>query len=155
MGVVERRALMPDDADATRAVIRASLHDTRYLGRALEVLDAALAFDDPEFMGLLATNASGDVESVAVFGTVAGAHRVVKLHGVTGGDGEACGALLSGIAGACLDAGERMIICELPDDVPFTTLALALEDASYRLEGRVPDFIADGIDLRLFVWRRA
>ena len=144
---------MPEDAEAARAVVRVTLRDTRYLGRALEVLDAALAFDDPEFMGLLALNADGAIESVAVFGAVAGAYRVVKLHGLTGGSADMHAALVSGVSSACLDAGERMIVCELTDDAPFETLRLALENADYLLEGRVTDFTADGIDLQLYVWR--
>ena len=144
---------MPEDAEAARAVVRVTLRDTRYLGRALEVLDAALAFDDPEFMGLLALNAAGAVESVAVFGTVAGADRVVKLHGLTGGSADMHAGLLDGLSSACLDAGERMLLCELPDDSLFETLRVALEGADYHLEGRVSDFTADGIDLRLYVWR--
>lgn len=155
MGVIDRRALMPEDADAARAVIRAALRDTRYLARALEVLDAALAFDDPEFMGLLALGTDGDVESVAIFGAVAGAFRVVKLHGITGGSAAASAALLDGIAGVCRDAGERMIVAEIPDDAPVNGIAAALEEAGYLLEGRLPDFTADGIDLRLYVWRNA
>jgi predicted GNAT superfamily acetyltransferase len=52
-------------------------------------------------------------------------------------------------------SGERMIVCELPDDPPFTATAAALEASGYAEEGRVPDFVRDGVALRLLVQRLA
>ena len=44
-----------------------------------------------------------------------------------------------------------LIVCELPDDAPFSRVAGALLSSGYSQEGRVPDFIRDGIALRLLV----
>jgi hypothetical protein len=50
-------------------------------------------------------------------------------------------------------SGERMIVCELPDEPAFVLVAEALGESEYLEEGRVPDFVRDGVALRLMVWR--
>jgi hypothetical protein len=143
---------MPEDADTTRAFVSGQLTNPRYRARALEVLNCALRFDDPEFMALLALDGEPErLVGTAVFGTVAGAHAVVKLHGVITSDLPAARALVDAVHQASEHSGERMIVCELPDDAPFATAAAALEAAGFTEEGRVPDFVRDGVALRLFV----
>jgi hypothetical protein len=46
-----------------------------------------------------------------------------------------------------------MIVCGLPDDRLFAPAAEALLRSDYAEEGRVPDLVSDGTDLRLLVWR--
>lgn len=143
---------MPDDADTTRAFVSGQLANPRYRARALEVLDAALRFEDPEYMALLALD--GDPQrlvGIAVFGTVAGAHAVVKLHGVITSEPAAARALVDAVRQASEHSGERMIVCELPDDDAFATATAALLASGFTEEGRVPDFVRDGVALRLFV----
>jgi hypothetical protein len=143
---------MPEDADATRAFVAAQFSNPRYRARALEVLGCALAFEDPEYMALLAVDGEPErLVGIAVFGTVAGAHAVVKLHGVITSDGAAARALVDAVHRASEHSGERMIVCELPDDPPFATAVAALEADGFTEEGRVPDFVRDGVALRLFV----
>jgi hypothetical protein len=148
------RALMPDDAGAARALLSGQLAGTRYHDRLVEQLDAALEFEDPEYLALLAFD---DDESrllgLVLFGTVAGARAVVKVHGVVALEPEAAVALLDAVRQASERSGERMIVCELPDDIPFAAAAAALEASGYAEEGRVPDFVRDGVALRLLVWR--
>jgi hypothetical protein len=147
------RALMPHDARAVRAFVSERFADTRYRDRALEVLDAALRFDDPEHLALLAFAAADEhvLTGVVLFGTVAGAHAVVKVHAVVSRDVEPAVALLHAVQQASERSGERMIVCELPDDAPFATAAAALHAADYEEQGRVPDFVRDGVALRLLV----
>ena len=146
------RALMPDDADATRILVSGQFENPRYRARALEVLDAALQFDDPEFMALLAIDGEPErVVGIAVFGTVAGARSVVKLHGVITSDDDAARMLVQGVRHASEHSGERMIVCELPDDAPFASAIAALEADGFVEEGRVPDFVREGVALRLLV----
>ena len=149
---LELRALMPDDADAARAFVSDQLSTTRYAARILEQLDAALQFDDPEYMALLACAQPGErLVGLGLFGTVAGARAVVKVHAIVGGDPQAADELLHAVHLASARSGERMLVCELPDDVPFANAARALAANGYAEEGRVADFVCDGVALRLLV----
>jgi hypothetical protein len=147
------RPLMPEDRDATRALIASTFGGTRYLAWHLEQLDAALAFEDPEYMALLAADEHDSLVGLALFGTVAGASRCTKLHAVAGASHDAVGALLEAVAELCDQSGERLIVCELPDDLPFRSLAASLLERSYVEEGRVADYVRDGVALRLLVRR--
>ncbi|MDB4879220.1 MAG: hypothetical protein JWL60_666 [Gemmatimonadetes bacterium] len=143
---------MPQDEGAVRALVGSGLAGTRYLARAVEQLEAALQFEDPEYLAVLAERGS-DVVALALFGTVAGASRCSKLHLLLG-EASALGALAEGITGLCADSGERLLVSELPDDATFRDASDALAAESFVEEGRVPDYVADGIALRLLVWRR-
>jgi hypothetical protein len=146
------RALMPDDADGARALIAERFDGTRYRTRALELLDEALRFEDPEYMGLVAIDGEPpSVVGVVLFGTVAGARSVVKVHGVVCRDRDVAVALLEAVRHASENSSERMIVCELPDDAPFAITADALAASGYEEEGRVPDFVTDGVAMRLMV----
>lgn len=148
------RPLMPEDAGEARACVSAQLAGTRYLARAREQLDIALRFDDPEYMALLATTEDDvPLRGLVLFGTVAGARAVVKVHYVHGRELADAIALLQAVQAASEHSRERLIVCELPDDEPFARVADALITAGYSEEGRVPDFIRDGIALRLLCVR--
>jgi hypothetical protein len=151
---VTLRALMPEDAGAVRSFVSGYFTDARYRARALEILELALGFDDPEYMALLAHDADADAEpptGLALFGTVAGAHAVVKLHGILARELTTALALAGAVRQASERSGERMIVCELPDDAAFTIAAAALEATGFTEQGRVPDFVRDGVALRLLV----
>ena len=148
------RALMPEDADAARAFVARLLAGTRYTARLIEQLDAALQFDDPEYMALLAcAEPDARLVGLVLFGTVAGARAVVKVHAIASVDPQAADALLDSVHQASAKAGERMIVCELPDDAPFASAARALAANGYAEEGRVADLVCDGVALRLLVRR--
>ena len=68
-------------------------------------------------------------------------------------DPQAADALLRAVHQASAQSGERMIVCELPDDAPFASTARALAANGYAEEGRVADFVCDGVALRLLVRR--
>jgi hypothetical protein len=145
------RALMPEDAAAARAFVSQQFGSGRYRDRALEMLASALAFEDPEFMALLAfTPDDTRLVGIALFGTVAGARSVVKLHGIISQEPDVAKALLDAVCRTSEHSGERMIVCELPDDAPFAVTAAALEAGGFVEEGRVPDFVREGVALRLF-----
>jgi hypothetical protein len=149
---LELRALMPDDAGAARALVSEQFAGTRYRARALELLESALRFDDPEYMALLAfAEGGGRLAGLTLFGTVAGARSVVKIHGVLARELETAVALIDAVRQASEHSGERMIVSELPDDAPFAVASEALEASGFAEEGRVPDFVRDGVALRLFV----
>ena len=145
---------MPEDAASARALVEAAFTGTRYLARMREVLEAALQFDDPEYLALLANAPSGPV-ALALFGTVAGARHCSRLHALIGDDRAAVAELAGAVAQVCADAGERLAVAELPDDGPFRAAARALAQAGFAREGCMDDFVADGVPLQLLVWRRA
>jgi hypothetical protein len=145
---------MPEDARAARNAIIEQFRGTPYLARSLEVLDDALRFEDPEFLCLLAAPCESDPPSgLALFGTVLGARLVTKVHAVVAPDPRVQLALLDAVRETCVRSGERLVVCELPDDTPFDITGVALQAVGFREEGRIDDFVRDGVALRLFVWR--
>ncbi len=154
MDEIELRALMPGDADAARALVVARFAGTRYESRVLEQLDVALSFEDPEYVALLASEPGSDhLVGLALFGAVAGAQRVTKLHALLGDDDGTCAALADAVRNVAADSGERMVMAELPDDAPFRRAIVALRESGYAEEGQVDDFVCDGVGLRFLVWR--
>ena len=95
--------------------------------------------------------ATQQLVGLVLFGTVAGARSVVKVHGVVARERDTAIALLNAVLTASEHSGERMIVSELPDDTAFTIASEALEASGFAEEGRVPDFVRDGVALRLFV----
>ena len=148
------RPLMPEDARAARDTIVDHLRGTPYLDRVLEVLDDALKFEDPESLCLLAALAdSASPDGLILFGTVLGARLVTKVHAVVAPDPRVQLALLDAVRETCVHSGERLVLCELPNDAPFDVAGVALVASGYREEGRIDDFVRDGVALRLLVWR--
>lgn len=145
---------MPQDAETARATIVDQLRGTSYLARILEVLHTALRFEDPEYLCLLAAPSEDDAPSgLVLFGTVLGARLATKVHAVVALDPRVQLALIDAVRETCVRSGERLVICELPHDAPFDVTAVALLASGYREEGRVEDFVRDGVALRLLVWR--
>ena len=145
---------MPEDADAARATVVDQFRGTPYLSRMLEVLDSALRFEDPEFLCLLAAPAeAGALDGLVLFGAVLGARLATKVHAVVAPDPRVQLALLDAVRETCVRSGERLVVCELPHDTPFDLAAVALVASGYREEGRIEDFVRDGVALRLLVWR--
>jgi hypothetical protein len=142
---------MPEHATGARLLVASRLARTRYLARSLEQLETALRFEDPEYLAVLAER-DGELAALAMFGAVAGASRCTRLHLLVGDD-DALDALADGVVSVCADAGERLVVCELPDDAIFAAAFSALRAAGFAQEGRVDDYVADGVGLRLLVWR--
>jgi hypothetical protein len=153
VGEVAVRPLLPDDAHAAHAVLANAFHDTPYLGRAEEVLASALRFDDPEYLCLLAERDGDRAVGVLLFGTIVGARLATKVHVVAGPDPRVMLALLDAVRETCERSGERLVVCEIPRDTPFDVAAVALIASGYREEGRIEDFVRDGVALRVMVWR--
>jgi hypothetical protein len=147
------RPLMPEDAAAAHEAIARAFRGTPYLERAREVLDDALRFEDPEYLCLLAEPSVGEIEGLVLFGTILGARLATKVHAVVSADPRVQLALLDAVRETCARSGERLVVCELPDDTPFHVATIALVARGFREEGRVEDLVRDGVALRLLVWR--
>ena len=72
------RVLQPGDAGAARVLVSGHFAGTPYEARILEQLEIAIAGDDPECRALVAIAPA--VRGLALFGEVAGAAGVVKIH---------------------------------------------------------------------------
>lgn len=154
LGTIVVRPLMPEDAHTARGAVVDQFRGTPYLTRMLEVLDSALRFEDPEYLCLLAAPGESDPPiGLVLFGTVLGARLATKVHAVVAPDPRVQLALLDAVRETCVRSGERLVVCELPHDLPFDVTAVALVASGYREEGRIEDFLRDGVALRLFVWR--
>ena len=145
---------MPEDATAARAAVVDQFRGTPYLERMLEVLASALRFEDPEYLCLLAAaSETSPPNGMVLFGTVLGARLATKVHAVVSPDPRVQLALLDAVREIAVRSGERLVVCELPHDVPFDIAAVALAASGYQEEGRIEDFVRDGVALRLLVWR--
>lgn len=143
MTEVSVRALRGSDVPAARALVSAQFAGTPYEARLLEQLELATNGNDQECRALVVGD---ELRGLALFGTVAGANGVVKLHALVGHDGSAVRSL----ATAVRDTDARLIICEIADDAPFGVTAQILPELGFEEAGRVADFFRDGVDLVVF-----
>jgi hypothetical protein len=148
------RPLLPEDAAAARGLLAASYRGTPYLRRAEEVLDSALRFEDPEYLCLIAEReADREALGLVLFGTIVGARLAAKVHVVASVDPRVMLALLGAVRETCVRSGERLVVCEIPRDTPFDVFAVALVASGFYEEGRIEDFVRDGVALRVMVFR--
>lgn len=138
------RALQAADADAARALVSAQFAGTRYEARLLEQLELAIRGDDPECQALITDDAHG----LVLFGSIAGATGVVKIHALAGDV-----SVLHALACEVRATGARLVMCELADDAPFAVTDRLLRELGFEEAGRVADFFRDGIALVILAWR--
>jgi len=154
MAAIVVRPLMPANAESARGLVGAVFRGSPYRARMTEVLESALQFADPEFLCLLAgPEENGPPDGLVLFGTILGARLATKVHAVVSPDPRVQLALVDAVRVSCVRSGERLVVCELPNDRPFDVTAIALVARGFREEGRVDDLVRDGVALRLFVWR--
>ena len=145
---------MPEDARSAHDLLERAFRGTAYLLRLREVLDDALRFEDPEYLCLLAeSERESALEGLVLFGTILGARLATRVHAVVAPDPRVQLALLDSVRETCVRSRERLVICELPHDTPFDLAWIALVARGYREEGRIEDFVRNGVALRLLVWR--
>ena len=148
------RALDALDAASARAVVRRQFGETQYCARILEQLEIALTRRNPEYAGLVvADSVSPNVLGVLLFGLLAGTSGVVKIHALVGAEVELMMVLLDSLLGASAERADRVFVCEIADDVPYVTVSDALTRRAFTREGRVEDYVRDGIALDILVWR--
>lgn len=125
------RAMAPADGPAAQALATSYLGGTVYLARALEQLD------DPECRGLVASN------GFLLYGEVAGADDVIKVH------------WLIGDAGACVEElpPARLTVAEVSEDPIFAPAISALTAGGFVIEGGVDGYFSDRVGLALLVKR--
>jgi ribosomal protein S18 acetylase RimI-like enzyme len=152
------RALSREDHVAARVLLMGALGVTPYVDRAMEVLQLAErgAGHDEEHRALVIAR-DGTVAALVLFGTVAGASGVLKLHVVVVAPNVSADEVGERIVSAVVDeartTGMRLIVAELPDDPVVGRMRALLGSNGFEEEARVADYFRDGIALMLL--RRA
>jgi GNAT superfamily N-acetyltransferase len=146
------RALSVDDHVPARVLLMGTLGVTPYIDRAMDVLQRAERGRDVEHRALVIAR-DGTVAALALFGAVAGAVGVTKLHAVIVAPSVSVTDVGRRIVTAVIDAarreGGRVIIAELPDDPAIGQVRALLTVVGFEEEARVPDYFRDGIALSL------
>ena len=146
---------MPADAGAARALVKRALGGSRHASRVFEQLDVAITGADAECVALvLAEHDEWPISGVALFGPVAGANGVIRIHAVVGVDPEANVLLVDGLMLQRQVRAARMVVCEIADDPSCAMAASALFACAFTRDGRIEDFFAEGVSLDLLVRRR-
>ena len=155
MSAGQVRALEPADTDGARALVHRLLGGSRHAGRVLEQLAVAIAGADAECMGsVLREQDRSPLLGVVLFGPVAGASGVIRIHALVGVDRGAMAILVDRLILAHQVGTARLFVCEIADDAACAEAAAALYACAFRHEGRVDDFFADSVNLDLMVRRR-
>jgi L-amino acid N-acyltransferase YncA len=125
---------------------------TPYIDRAMEVLQLAERGQDDEHRALVIAR-DGTVAALALFGDVAGAVGVRKLHAAIVAPSVSLGDVGRRIMDAVLDdarrEGARLVVAELADDPALGQTRALLTSVGFDEEARVPDFFRDGVALAL------
>ena len=146
---LDPRAIAPDDHVGARVLLMGALGITPYVDRAMEVLERAERGPDGEHRALVIAR-DGTVAAMALFGNVAGAFGVLRIHAivVAPGVGQDVGArLLDAVAATARTEEARMLVVELPDDPAVGSTRALLTAAGFYEEARVADFYRDGVAL--------
>ena len=142
------RTLQAPDASSARALVATQFGGTVYESRILEQLESAARGGDAEHRGLVAFARGDDrMAGLALFGAVAGAHGVSKIHALAGSDRNVLVALAGAVRAEGVRAGDRMVVCEIPDDAPYEVTLDALRELGFEEGGRVADYFREGVAL--------
>jgi len=148
------RVLSPDDHVAARVLLMGALGVTPYIDRAMEVLQLAErgSGHDEEHRALVIER-DGTVAALALFGAVAGAVGVRKLHAAVLAPSVSAADVGQRIVRAVLDdardEGALRMVPGLPDDPAIGQVRALLASEGFEEEARVPDFYRDGVGLTL------
>jgi ribosomal protein S18 acetylase RimI-like enzyme len=146
------RPLTARDAPAARALADAVLADAPYDDQLRGAIDRVLASRTDEYRALVAV-ADTALAGLLVFGETAGARGAGHIYFVAVDASTRRRGIATALAeAACRDLterGARFVIIEMPDDPRLAGARLAAEQASFREEGRIADYVSDGMSLLL------
>ena len=143
------------DSTAAHTLALTVLGDAPHAEPMLAALDSALMRVSDEYRAIVAREGSA-VVGVIVFGEVAGARGAGRIYLVA----VDAAARRRGIARALVDAAcqelaerrARFVMIELPAHARLTDVRRLVERAGFREEGRMDDYVRDGVPL-LFLRR--
>ena len=134
------RVLSPDDHVPARVLLMGALGVTPYIDRAMEVLQLAERGHDHEHRALVIAR-DGTVAALALFGAVAGAIGVSKIHTAVVAPSVSVADVGQRIVNAVLEEarsdGARLVVAELPDDPAMGQVRALLTSVGFEQEARV------------------
>ena len=137
-----------------RALVHRALGGSRHAGRVLELLDETIAGTDAECVALVAAGVDPSlVSGLVLFGSVAGASGVLKIHALVGANADAMVTLVNALVIGPPGRAARLIVCEIADDPACAGASAALLACAFVCEGRVEDHFADGVNLDVLALR--
>ena len=149
---VTLRSLTARDAPAARALADAVVADAPYGDHLRGALDSVLTSATDEYRALVAFDATA-LAGLIVFGETAGARGAGRIYLIAvAAHTRRRGIATALVDGACRDLterGARFVAIELPDDPRLAAVRRAVERAGFREEGRVADYLRDGVSLVL------
>lgn len=148
------RPLHAGDEEPVRALVYGALGVTPYVDRVMELLDAAER-SDPESCALVVER-DGTVAALALYGPVAGARDVWKIHTILLAprvDPREVGhAVMDALLATTRERNARLLVAELPADAAYGATLSLLRASDFDQEGRISDYYRDGVAL-LFLRR--
>ena len=137
-----------------RTLVQNVLGGSRHAGRVLEQVHVALTGADDECQALVVAEGDSLVATgIVLFGPVAGANGVLKIHALVGATTDVMMTLASALVFGPQGRAARVIVCETADDSACAGPNAALLASAFTHEGRVEDYFADGVNLDILVLR--
>ena len=150
--VLTLRPLTARDAPAACALADAVLADAPYGEQLRGAIDSVLTSGTDEYRALVAVEATA-LAGLVVFGETAGARGAGRIYFVAVDARTRRSGIATALAeAACRDLterGARFVLIEMPDDPRMAAARLAAKQAGFREEGRVADYLRDGVSLLL------
>ncbi len=144
------RAPAPGEWGPARVLVGDWADATRHHARMLELLGDALERPGPDGEALGAFEGA-TLRAVAVFGFVAGSDRTGRLILLAADAPDVATRLAEAAVEALSARGARLVVAEWPDEPPFSLAVAALGACGWSARGRIADYVAPGIDLRILV----
>ena len=146
------RPLTARDAPAARALADAVLADAPCGEHHRLTLDSVLTSATGEYLALVAAEESA-LAGLIVFGETAGARGAGRIYFIAVDASSRRRGVATALAeAACRDLterGARFVMIELPDDPHLAGARLVAEHAGFREQGRIADYLSDGVSLLL------
>lgn len=137
-----------------RTLVQGVLGGSRHVGRVLEQVDVAITGADDECQGLVVAEGDSVVATgIVLFGPVAGASGVLKIHALVGANADVMMTLAKALVLGPQVCAARLIMCEIADDPACAGPTSALLASGFAQEGRVEDYFARGSHLDILVFR--
>ncbi|MGQ0715538.1 MAG: GNAT family N-acetyltransferase [Gemmatimonadaceae bacterium] len=146
------RAVTAPEASSLRSFAISLLGDSSYAEPLISTLESAIAREGDDYRALVADDA-GALVGVIVFGETAGARGAgrISLVGVEPSRRRRGVAtqLLQATCVALRDRGCRFVAVELPTDSRYAAARALVEGSGFREEGRIDDYLREGVALAL------
>jgi hypothetical protein len=148
---VRIRPIEGRDAGAVTALLDATTGHTSLRDRAREVTNLALGSGDREHRAFVADDGR-ELCGIVVYGELLGSDRVMRVHFLGFSRSAEGQRLLDAVNDAARESRARFVFIEIADDPALRDTLRVLEDAGYRQEARIADYVRDGVAL-LFLRR--